>query len=173
MSAMAMIKSRPIYAQPRRDERAKMHLFVHQGTIDARLDALYQALAESERALCCLASTEERSLLESELARLPLASALYVAGEEAFLWDVRNLARQQGWVDEQIHLAPPLQGQRRVFCTHCYSLMEGVRFSPVICTGCARPLLVRDHFSRLHGAYVGVQINVEDPADLPEEEPLT
>ncbi|WP_319381283.1 hypothetical protein [Thiomicrorhabdus sp.] len=46
-------------------------------------------------------------------------------------------------------------------------------YSPFECPGCHRLLLVRDHFSRIHSAYVGVQINAEDPEDIPPTEELS
>jgi ribosome maturation factor RimP len=50
--------------------------------------------------------------------------------------------------------------------------MDDIGHTPVICAGCKRPLLVRDHFSRFLGAYVGVQINAEDPTEEPATKEL-
>ena len=179
------IKSRPTYHPPRLVESAGLHLFVCQPEALAQLEPLFaacppermrlllvgEAEAVPEGARVCTAETlpEQLQLLLSEA---PVSTWLYVGGSEMFLWDVRNQAREAGLVDEQIQLAPPVNRARRLFCTHCYTLMEGVEVSPFKCAGCGRLLLVRDHFSRLHGAYVGVQINAEDPQEKPEQEVL-
>lgn len=174
------IKSRPSYQAPVLVASARLQLFVCQATARDQLLSLYQQ-CEPEQAdwlevgdSATETGTGEALLqrLQSLLADAPVATRLYVAGDEAFLWDVRNQALVAGLVDEQIQLAPPVSRARRLFCTHCYTLMDGVEFSPHSCSGCGRLLLVRDHFARLHGAYVGVQINAEDPGEQPEQEVL-
>ena len=37
----------------------------------------------------------------------------------------------------------------------------------VACAGCGRHLLVRDHFSRRHGAFMGVMVDAELPGVRP------
>ncbi|GAA0793447.1 dimethylamine monooxygenase subunit DmmA family protein [Marinobacterium sediminicola] len=170
------IKSRPTYQAPMLEEPAGLQLFVCQPEARGLLEPLYQQCA-SAQAQWVLADEETGTeallaSLQQMLVNVPVSTRLYVAGHEGFLWDVRNLALEAGLVDEQIQLAPPVSRGRRLFCTHCYTLMEGVEASPHSCSGCGRLLLVRDHFSRLHGAYVGVQINAEDPSELPEQEVL-
>jgi len=179
------IKSRPTYQTPKLMESAGLHLFVCEPAALKQLMPLFQACSpervklllvgtavggQKDADVCTAEAMPER--VQELLADAPVSTRLYVGGSEMFLWDVRNQALKAGLVDEQIQLAPPVHKARRLFCTHCYTLMEGVEVSPFRCTGCGRLLLVRDHFSRLHGAYVGVQINAEDPREQPEQEVL-
>lgn len=179
------IKSRPKYQPPVLVASAPLQLFVCEPSgLDQLLPLCRQCAPEQMRLLlvdvtgdvvsdvelCSAAAMPER--LQQLLSDIPVSARLYVGGSEAFLWDVRNQALKAGLVDEQIQLAPPINKARRLFCTHCYSVTEGVETSPCSCSGCGRLLLVRDHFARLHGAYVGVQINAEDPDEQPEQEVL-
>lgn len=175
------VKSRPDYAPVQLQPLARLQLFIGQPAGEAALTALS---AGADPALCrqftcagpASSAVLSEALPEGLLALLhdaPLATAIYLAGDEPFLWDMRNLLRDLGFTAQQIVMLPPFSQARRLFCTHCYTLTEGVTHSPAVCSGCQRPLLVRDHFSRLHGAYVGVQINAEDPTELPQEEPLS
>ncbi|WP_020680781.1 dimethylamine monooxygenase subunit DmmA family protein [Marinobacterium rhizophilum] len=179
MQAPPAIKSRPVYAPVCLQRQAQFHLFICEAD---GLDILRPLVREAS----CLSSAllvfgrspaanietgrfcdpEQASAeVAATLLQAPLASAIYVAGREAFLWQVRNQAREVGFADEQIRLCSPVNRLRRVFCTHCYELTDDVGHTPVTCAGCKRPLLVRDHFSRFLGAYVGVQINAEDPTE--------
>ncbi len=174
------IKSRPSYAAPELVASAGLQLFVSESDAGHVLEPLYRQCAESGAQWLVAEpgnapGTLANSLsgyLKRVLTDAPVTTRLYVAGSEGFLWDIRNQALSAGLVDEQIQLAPPINKARRLFCTHCYSLTEGVTTSPCTCSGCGRLLLVRDHFARLHGAYVGVQINAEDPEEQPEQEVL-
>jgi len=56
---------------------------------------------------------------------------------------------------------------RRVHCVHCRAGTEDVRTNIVRCSGCARWLLVRDHYSRRFAAYMGVNVDAEAPGELP------
>ncbi len=179
------IKSRPKYQVPVLVGSARLQLFICEPAARDQLMSLHQQ-CEPEQTywlevgdpVACDSAAESctfeglAACLQRRLAGAPVATRLYVAGSEAFLWDVRNQALAAGLVDEQIQLAPPVSRARRLFCTHCYTRMEGVETSPHRCSGCGRLLLVRDHFARLHGAYVGVQINAEDPNEQPEQEVL-
>ncbi|WP_010324828.1 dimethylamine monooxygenase subunit DmmA family protein [Marinobacterium stanieri] len=174
------IKSRPKYVAPELVASAGLQLFVSESDAGHLLEPLYRQCSESGaqwlvaepgNAPGTLADSLS-GYLQRVLSDAPVTTRLYVAGSEGFLWDIRNQALSAGLVDEQIQLAPPISKARRLFCTHCYTLMEGVTSSPHTCSGCGRLLLVRDHFARLHGAYVGVQINAEDPEEQLEQEVL-
>lgn len=186
MQVEPQIKSRPTYREVELRPHVQQHLFVSTTEGFPVIRSLHEAAPEAERILYLFESEREddqidvdghklaelATVLDAAFTKLPLASALYVAGHEAFLWDVRNLAVRAGLADEQIQLCAPVSNRRRLFCTHCYTLTEDVTHSPHVCPGCGRALLVRDHFSKLHGAYVGVQINAEDPTEQPAAEEL-
>jgi len=61
---------------------------------------------------------------------------------------------------------------RRVHCVHCRATTENVRTNIASCSGCARWLMVRDHYSRRFAAYMGVMIDAEAPGELPPVEEL-
>jgi hypothetical protein len=50
---------------------------------------------------------------------------------------------------------------------HCRTTAEDVKTNIVNCAGCRRWLLVRDHYSRRHAAYMGVMVDAEAPGELP------
>jgi hypothetical protein len=113
--------------------------------------------------------------LKEALAQLPpvqVSDRLYVLGTEPFLWSVAATAAQAGWSAEQWQLCHAGSLQRRVWCTHCHGLTEDVTTSIVACAGCGRHLLVRDHFSKRHGAFMGVMVDAEVPGLVPQAEEI-
>jgi hypothetical protein len=190
---IAAPNNRPKYPPISINEKSPYHLFVFENT---PTDSTASAVSLSEDLKALYASINEEhskniitiggdSVLDDGISRVTFEklsllladlspnTSLYLQGSEAFMWDIHVLAIQQGMVDEQIQMLAPVTHKRRLFCTHCYTITEDVTHSPVVCSGCQRNLLVRDHFSRLHAAYVGLQIDAEDPADLPEPEELS
>lgn len=194
------IKSRPLYSPIEIKEKAAFHFFIEegkskksddQGASTPGLLGLFNQCQSSVKNWLNLDSADISAVskgdqgksihlqsAESEefalaLSSLPLAAQVYVSGSESFMWDVHNLFISAGLLTEQVSLMQPTSTIRRVFCTHCYTVMEEVTHTPVACEGCQRPLLVRDHFSRFHGAYVGLNVNAEDVSDIPEKEALT
>lgn len=101
---------------------------------------------------------------------LRVSDRLFVQGSEPFVWSVFLVARQLGLAESQIQLAHAGSARRRVWCTHCHGFTEGVSTSTVPCAGCGRELLVRDHFSRRHGAFMGVMVDAEVPGERPVRE---
>jgi hypothetical protein len=179
------VRSRPLYSPIGIQEKAHFHLFIAEVNDECDLPSLFELCgSQSKKWLVLLAAdvdamkkatvtTPPMIELNDTLSSLPLSSHLYVAGGEPFMWDVYQIAITAGLLAEQISLMPPKSSARRVFCTHCYTVMNNIHYTPYTCEGCQRPLLVRDHFSRLHGAYVGLNINAEDVNDIPPTEALT
>lgn len=184
--AINAIKSRPVYHEVAPDPGVGCHVFITDIDGLGKIQT-HQALstATEQRALYVGASDAEpegfalldpaiwQQALAQQVSLLGMSSAFYVAGSEAFLWHVHRVLSEAGFADSQIHLLAPSGNQRDLFCTHCYHVTHKVTQSPAECGGCGRLLLVRDHFSRLMGAYVGVQINAEDPDDVPPTEELS
>ena len=112
--------------------------------------------------------------LKQALAEQPVlvSDRMYVLGTEPFVWAVADAARLAGWTHEQWQLCHAGSLQRKVWCTHCHSITEGVTTSIVPCVGCGRSLLVRDHFSARHGAFMGVMVDAEVPGVLPQAEEI-
>ncbi len=110
-----------------------------------------------ERALECLA-IRLRSLLSSAA----VGTRLYVCGDESFLWQVHRIACAGGLQSNEITMIR--SGQRRdLYCVHCSTHQKIGHQEQVRCSGCGVQLLVREHFSRRLGAYMGVCSDPEQP----------
>jgi hypothetical protein len=112
------------------------------------------------------------SLLRHRLAAETMGLRLYVTGSEPFVWDVARAAHQAGMGREEMRLCATGRPERRVSCVHCRTIVPHVTTSLVTCTGCGVILTVRDHFSRVHNAWMGVQCDAEVPGDVPAVEDL-
>jgi hypothetical protein len=111
---------------------------------------------------------ESRRLLESSL----MGTRLYIAGPEHFIGRVMQIALEFNLNTDEIRAEAVGTLARRVHCVHCRADTENVVTNIVRCTGCARWLLVRDHYSRRFAAYMGVMVDAEAPGELPPIEAL-
>ena len=110
------------------------------------------------------------SLLEEfrlVLAESLMGTRLYVAGPESFIGLAMKIALEFDLNKDEIRAEELGTLARRVYCIHCRATTENVRTNVVSCTGCARWLLVRDHYSRRLAAYMGVMVDAEAPGELP------
>ncbi len=163
------VKSRPVYPSVQKSSRAKYHLFVWQGDMPEAMAGIVEACeAVGHRLIQTAEPAAAVQQLQEVIPELPLSSCAYVAGDEAFIWTVAEVLSTAGMTPEQIRPFAPVDSSRHVFCCHCYHITRGVTHTPVACDGCQRLLAVTDHFSRKLAAYRGIQINAEDPADIPE-----
>ncbi len=101
------------------------------------------------------------------LDRAWMGTRLYVAGPEGFIGLAMKLALDFNMNQDEIRAEECGSRARRVHCVHCRNTTEDVRTNIVLCTGCARWLLVRDHYSRRLAAYMGVMVDAEAPGELP------
>ncbi len=172
--ALPEVKSRPVYPPVEKNNRSSRHLFVVAGEMPKAMSAIFASCDESERQLIAVNDiAAAQQTITHRVASLPLATTAYVAGDESFIWSVAELFSAEGMLNEQIRLFAPADKSRQLFCCHCYHITAGVTHSPAECEGCRRLLAVTDHFSRKNGAYLGYQVNAEDPADIPETEELS
>jgi hypothetical protein len=133
---------------------------------DARADAAFHAAGVADvrtyrDARALLADT--RRLFETATMGL----RLYVAGPESFIGLAMQLALEFNLNQDEIRAEECGTRARRVRCVHCRETTEDVRTNIVRCVGCARWLLVRDHYSRRLAAYMGVMVDAESPGELP------
>jgi hypothetical protein len=105
-----------------------------------------------------------RPLLEDSL----MGMRLYVAGPESFIGTAMQLALEFNLNKDEIRAEECGTLARRVHCIHCREVTEDVKTNIVTCRGCGLHLLVRDHYSRRLGAYMGVMADAEAPGELPE-----
>jgi dimethylamine monooxygenase subunit C len=106
---------------------------------------------------------EFKSLLTDSL----MGTRLYVAGPESFIGLAMKIALEFNLNKDEIRAEELGSLARRVYCIHCRTTGENVRTNIVRCLGCARWLLVRDHYSRRLAAYMGVMADAEAPGELP------
>lgn len=115
--------------------------------------------------------TEVPALLgefRSHLERALMGTRLYVAGPESFIGLAMQIALEFDLNKDEIRAEELGSRARRVYCIHCRSTTEEVRTNIVRCVDCGAWLLVRDHYSRRHAAYMGVMVDAEAPGELPE-----
>lgn len=182
--AASDIKSRPVYQPLSPEAAATRHWLVLEAAAqDAdACRALVQAFAPVQPALqvwsvgpltldglpvAVLADTAALAPQLAQAGPFRVNDRLYVQGTEPFIWSVAALAAAAGLAAEQVQLAHAGSLRRRVWCTHCHGFTEGVTTTTVPCAGCGRHLLVRDHFSRRHGAFMGVMVDAEAPGQRP------
>ena len=191
------IKSKPVYAPLRADLGGRYHLMLGMGpgaTALLRVLAEIQGSAppalQKTRVLLVpddggtlttvpfdhlglgLVSqfTGTAPLLEAfrlVLSESLMGTRLYVAGPESFIGLAMKIALEFDLNKDEIRAEEVGTLARRVYCVHCRSTTENVRTNIVSCTGCARRLLVRDHYSRRLAAYMGVMVDAEAPGELP------
>ncbi len=110
--------------------------------------------------------------INASLERMRMGTQVYLAGSESLLGLATMIAMQVG-LDHQA-LQTEHQGSlaRRVQCVHCKGITDNVTTQPANCDHCGLLLLVRDHYSRRVAAFQGVNINAEDPSDIPVKEEM-
>lgn len=187
------IKSRPIYTTLTPDLGGRFHLLVAQGSGG---DALLRLLKEMPQGadIRLLYATESASgtdrseplrarglpdlqifssqaeavvALDSILASCVMGTRLYIAGSESFIGSAVQVAMKYNLNADEVQREHCGSAARRVYCIHCKASNENVTTNIVKCTGCGRHLLVRDHYSRRLGAYMGVMVDAEAPGEVP------
>jgi dimethylamine monooxygenase subunit C len=191
------IKSKPVYAPLRADLGGRYHLMLGMGPGAAALlrvlaeiqGSAPPALQKTRVLLVPDAGAplmtvpfdhlglgpvslfpDTASLLDSfrlVLGESLMGTRLYVAGPESFIGLAMKIALEFDLNKDEIRAEEVGTLARRVYCIHCRATTENVRTNIVSCTGCARRLLVRDHYSRRLAAYMGVMVDAEAPGELP------
>jgi hypothetical protein len=107
--------------------------------------------------------TRTRTVLDGAV----MGTRLYIAGPESFIGSALQIALSFNLNRDEIHAEHFGSAARRVRCVHCRADTEDVKTNIVRCSGCARWLAVRDHYSRRLAAYMGVMADAEVPGELP------
>lgn len=105
--------------------------------------------------------------LEALLAAATMGTRLYAAGTEGFIGQVVQMALGYGMDHQSVLTEHRGSLARRVQCVHCKGMVESVTTQVVICAHCGVALLVRDHYSRRLGAFMGVSVDAEAPGEVP------
>lgn len=183
------IKSRPVYPGLRIDPYAKQNIFVADADgIAAVVDLFKQASPEfAQRSTVLLAGNADLTKfgdgpqpatvwslptldtainrLAGALAQARMGLRLYVAGPEPLISRVVQSAMAHGIEHQSIITEHRGSTKRRVQCVHCKGFTDDETTNPVTCAHCGTLLLVRDHFSRRFGAFMGVRIDAEAPGE--------
>ncbi len=181
------IKSRPVYAPFRLDVTGRVHLIVTN--LGEPPVALEEALGDitvwsvktiapgvpapaTQSVRPFRAVAELLPQLAARLAQATVGLRLYAIGSEAFIWDAHNIAIAAGLDKSEVftHHAGPFV--RRLYCTHCRTMIEDVAVNIIPCPACGANLFVRDHFSRRLAAFMGVIVDAEVPGEIPAAEAL-
>ena len=85
-----------------------------------------------------------------------------VFGDEAFIWRVMQILFATGLMKEEISLVSST-GPRQVYCVHCGHQQLHSQQDYCDCEQCGVHLLVRSHFSRRLGAYMGICADADYP----------
>jgi predicted RNA-binding Zn-ribbon protein involved in translation (DUF1610 family) len=190
------IKSRPVYA-PLEPRPGKLHIIVAdcQGA-DAVSDMLARAndrsgmLAASHVMYCpgptgMDLSARLEGLGAAQFFRAPTIPSLlprlvrvladahmgtqfYLAGTESLIGQAEREIMATGFPFAAIQKEHRGSTLRRVQCVHCKGITENVATDPFKCSHCGLSLFVRDHYSRRLAAFQGVNIDAEDPGEVPE-----
>ncbi|MBL9073825.1 MAG: hypothetical protein JNJ68_09025 [Tabrizicola sp.] len=190
------IRSRPVYAalEPR---RASLHLIVADGEgAGAIVDMLGKAEDRSQmlaatHVMYCPGpdGSDQSAALEGlgagqyfrapsipallpRLARVLSAAHMgtqfYLAGSEGLIGQAERDIMNTGFPHASVQKEQRGSTVRRVQCVHCKGITENVATDPFRCSHCGLSLFVRDHYSRRLAAFQGVNIDAEDPGQVPE-----
>lgn len=85
-----------------------------------------------------------------------MGTMVYFSGDEVFIWSMMKLANKVGLTDDNIILNK-CGFKRNVYCAHCSTINITDNSSIIQCNTCGTSLLVRNHFSRRMGAYLGAR----------------
>ena len=117
-------------------------------------------------------SDEAMDALKKYLSNAFMGLRIYSAGSEKFMWAIADIAAQFGINDSDIFKELTGTLARSVYCVHCKTITHNAHANIKKCDGCGRMLFVRDHFSRLLGAYMGLMADAESPGIVPEVEEI-
>ena len=190
------IKSRPVYAtlEPR---PGRLHLIVADGEgAEAVVDLLARAPDRAAMLACSHIlytpgpnGTDQWDSLQSlgaaQVFRAPtiptllprlskvladahMGTQFYLAGTEGLIGQAERDIMQTGVPFAAIQKEHRGSTVRRVQCVHCKGITENVATDPFQCSHCGLHLFVRDHYSRRLAAFQGVNIDAEDPGQVPE-----
>jgi hypothetical protein len=106
--------------------------------------------------------------LQRVLADAHMGTQFYLAGTESLIGQAERAIMATGFPHGSIQKEQRGSTLRRVQCVHCKGITENVATDPFKCSHCGLNLFVRDHYSRRIAAFQGVNIDAEDPGDVPE-----
>ncbi len=190
------ITSRPVYA-PLEPRPASQHLIIADGEGAEAVVALFGKANDRSAMLAATQvlytpgpnGTDQSAALEAlgvaQFFRAPTIPALlprlarvlsaahmgtqfYLAGTEGLIGQAEREIMNTGFPHASVQKEHRGSTVRRVQCVHCKGITENVATDPFKCSHCGLNLFVRDHYSRRMAAFQGVNIDAEDPGQVPE-----
>ncbi|MGE2730780.1 dimethylamine monooxygenase subunit DmmA family protein [Mycolicibacterium vaccae] len=101
--------------------------------------------------------------LTEHLSTARVGVRILLAGAIGACLQLRAAALAAGVEDDEIHIQATESGPIHVYCAHCAASTKttaGID-SLVVCSGCAKTLIVYHHVSRRLGKYLGFQVDAE------------
>ena len=105
--------------------------------------------------------------LKKVLADAHMGLQVYLTGTEGLIGQALREAMEAGLPHDAVQTEHRGSLVRRVQCVHCKGITENVATDPFRCSHCGLNLFVRDHYSRRLAAFQGVNIDAEDPGQVP------
>ena len=106
--------------------------------------------------------------LRKTLTDAQMGLQIYLAGTETLIGIAQSEAINAGFPHDGMITEHRGSLARRVQCVHCKGITENVTTDPVKCDHCGLYLTVRDHYSRRLAAFQGVNVDAENPGQVPE-----
>ena len=145
----------------------KSHIIYIPGPNGTDLGARLEALGAAQyHRSPSFASAQSR--LKKVLADAHMGLQIYLAGTEGLMGQAQRDVIEAGLPHEAVQTEHRGSTVRRVQCVHCKGITENVRTDPFKCSHCGLHLFVRDHYSRRLAAFQGVNIDAEDPGQVPD-----
>jgi len=148
------------------DLAAKSYLIYIPGANGCDLSGQAQALG-ADRFHRAPTYAAVRSRIVKVLGDAHMGLQVYVTGTESLMGQVMRDAAEAGLPHEAVQTEHRGSLARRVQCVHCKGVTENVTTDPFVCSHCGLNLFVRDHYSRRLAAFQGVNIDAEDPGEVP------
>jgi len=153
-------------ANDRSEMLAAAHVIYAPGPTGTDLSARLEALGARQ----CFRAPSIPTLLprlQRVLAEARMGTQFYLAGTEGLIGQAEREIMATGFPLGAIQREHRGATLRRVQCVHCKGITENVATDPFRCSHCGLNLLVRDHYSRRIAAFQGVNIDAEDPGQVP------
>lgn len=128
----------------------------------ALITGLGAAQAQRAPSLPTLLFRLARTLIDTHMG-----TQIYLAGSEGLMGQAERDIMATGFPFTDIQKEHRGSTVRRVQCVHCKGITENVTTDPFQCSHCGLHLYVRDHYSRRIAAFQGVNIDAEDPGQVP------
>lgn len=106
--------------------------------------------------------------LQKVLADAHMGTQFYLAGSEGLMGQAEREIMATGFPFADVQKEHRGSTVRRVQCVHCKGITENVKTDPFRCSHCGLMLFVRDHYSRRIAAFQGVNIDAEEPGNVPQ-----